>query len=283
MKDLDTIKALAEQLPAELKANALELIEVMGATLEGIGDKPIEWRADTAKVIQGTSDRSKLPKGTPIGAIIVGEDIIPQPAKLIPIRMWDGRQYWDPDQNVAKILCSSPDAKIGYIGYHCNECPHSKWEEGKSACSKIKHVAVITADLSKIFIINFAKTNYAVGNEWKSMMEKAKVLPFKRYYEIKTETHKQYKNVEAMTVTPVAERVPEELFPFLQGLFDRFGADREEHLKTFHEFALKRAANNKALTYQDGAAPSGALAAPVDVEASEVTAEQSNMSAKYTL
>ena len=282
MKNLENIKALAEKLPKDVKANALALIDRMGTTIEGISDKPIEWKPELAKIIQGTSDRSKLPKGTPVGAIMVGENVIEQPRRVIPIRMWDGRQYWSPDQNEAKMICSSPDAKVGYIGYVCDECPHSKWVDGKSDCSRIKQVAVVNSDLSNFFIINFAKTNYINGKDWAGLMSKAMVQPYKRMYDLQTETHKEYKNVEIMTVSSTTDRTPTEYYDFLQALFDQFSADREAYLVAFHAMSLERGKANQAkLLENQQSVP--ALSETITVDSTAATETQTSAAAKYEL
>ncbi len=287
MKNLEQIKELAEKLPKDLKANAVALIERMGTSIEGIGDNPIEWRPDLLKILQGTSDRAKYGKSVPIGAMIAGEDVLDQPLDVYPIRAWKARQYWSPDQTEAKMLCSSPNAVMGYIGNVCKECPHAVWKEGEgSDCSSVIQVAVITTDLSKFFIINFSKTAYVTGTAWMSTMSKALVLPYKRVYALTTETHKQYKNVEALVVTahkPSDKKTPDEVLPFLDALFQRFTADREEHLNSFMQLATTRGqkAANERLAYQTEDTP--ALTQTVDVEVAEVSGGQATLAQKYSM
>ena len=292
MKNLEQIKLLADKLPKEVKANALALVDRMGTVIEGIGDNPIEWRPEILKILQGTSDRAKYGKNVPIGSIIVGEDVLEQPLDIYPIRAWKARQYWSPDQNEAKMLCSSPNAVMGYIGNVCKECPHSKWEEGKgSECSQVIQVAVITSDLSKFFIVNFSKTAYVTGTSWMTTMSKAGVLPYKRVYTLSTETHKQYKNVETLVVTshkPSDKRTPDECIPFLDALFAKFTADRTEHLEAFMQLAEargKQVENNK-LTYQgdgDQAALPAAVGTAVEVEVAEASGDQTVLAQKYSM
>ncbi len=170
--DLTKLKDLAAGLPEAYKANAEALIARMDEVIDGIGDEPVKWRAGTVKLFQAVSDRTKAPKGTQIGDLILGENVLKTPFGVIPMRSWDARQYWSPDQNEAKMLCSSPDAELGYIGLKCRECPHSKFDEEakKTECNKIKVVMVLAADCSDIFLINFAKTGYKTGGEWQQNM-----------------------------------------------------------------------------------------------------------------
>ena len=234
------IKAL-EKLPKEVKGNAEALVHKMAEKIEGIGDEAIGWTPPTLKIVQAVSARSKLPKGTGIGDLILGEQILQKPVNAIPLRLWDTRQYWSPDQTEAKLLCSSHDAVIGYIGKYCKDCEFAKYDEEakKSPCNKSKTVLTITADLSQIFLINFSKTNYANGLDWISLMKKAGVSPYKRTYALKSQTSQKYKNVESILVDPVGT-TPDTYYAFLDALFEKFNLDRKLFLEEFHKSVLER-------------------------------------------
>ncbi|MNK09941.1 hypothetical protein D3C87_279500 [compost metagenome] len=256
--NLENLKTLAKDLPTPYKENAEALIERMEAVVEGIGDEVIKWRIPLAKLLQPTSDRSKLPKGVAAGDILIGEEKQEQPLAVIPLRTGNIRQYWSPDQNEAKMLCSSPDAKLGYIGVNCNDCPHSKFNEEtrKSECSKVKQVIVIKEDLSDIFMLNFAKTNYAIGTEWEGMMKKAGVAPYRRVYSLSAETNKKYKTIESFVVetrTGDAKAPNDAVVPFLTELFNIIGVERKESLDKFYEIVQARKQDNPALTNSSSA------------------------------
>jgi hypothetical protein len=276
---LEELKKLADTLPKAVKANASALVELMGQKIEGIGDQAVEWRPPTARVVQPSSDRSKLPKGTPIGAIMLGEHVAEQPIKVVPIRMWDSRQMWSPDKDEARLLCSSPDGVLGYIGKYCKECEFAKFdkETNRSACNKTKTVLAITADLSKVFVVNFTKTNYANGREWADLMKKALVAPFKRQYSLKTETNAKFKNVESLKVETNNESTPTEHLPFLDVLFAKIGEDRDAYRKKFYEIVTARKQDQNLLT--DSSSGQESLPAPEAVPSSE----QATMAKKYSL
>lgn len=280
---LSNIEALAQKLPASVKANALELVKRMGEEIEGIGDEPIKWRPENLKVVQATSDRSKLPRGAAIGAIIIGENVAKQPQKVIPLRAWDSRQYWSPDKDEARLLCSSPDAVVGYIGKECKNCEFGKFdsEAGRSACNKGKTVLSISDDLSTIFVTNFTKTNYANGKDWAGLMRKAGVAPYRRIYEMKTETSKKYKNVEALLVETQNESTPKEHIDFLEALFAKVGADREEHLAAFREMLSNRKQDHVLLAASAGGGHTDVPQLTTDV--AQETVEQTGMAKKYTM
>lgn len=264
MKNLEKLAELATALPAEYKEVAELLVERMGEVIEGIGDRPVEWRAELLKTVQGTSDRSKLPKGAAIGSMILGEDVLEQPFPVIPLRSWTSRQYWDPNPDNAKMLCNSPDGQHGYMFGECRGCQFSKFseEENKSQCNKTVTVLAIDGKLSKVFTVNFSKSNYANGTDWLNLQKKAGVAPYKRFYNMATETSKKSKNVEVMTLAPGGS-VAKELLPFLEELFKLVGDDRKVALETYYKMIEERKKNAPALE-----APAGVVLLAASSESS---------------
>jgi len=270
--DLENLKTLAAALPDDVKANALALVEEMGTVIEGIGDDPVPWKPSFLRLVQGTTDRSSLPKGTGIGEFVIGEKKVDQPLEIIPLRFWDARQYWDPDQTNAKMLCNSPDAKKGYYGQDCKSCEYGKWKEegGGSDCNKIKSGMFITSDLRTLFTINFAKSSYKAGMELEGFMKKAGVLPYRRTYGLTNTPSATAKNVEIFKVEllPEAKRnTPMDRVDFLKAIFEAIGGDRKAMLDKFYELALVRKDNNPLLGNSAGASDSNLVIEGTTVQA----------------
>jgi hypothetical protein len=244
MQNFDNLKAQAESLPETVRQNALALIEVMGTPVEGIGDNPTPWRPPYLRLVQGTTDRGSIPKGTGIGEFVLGEEKLERPFPFIPVRIWDSRQYWDPDQTSSKILCSSPDAKTGFMFGECRTCPYSQWVDGEgSACGKGKNIIAISSDLSRIFTVSFFKSNFKVGNELETLMKKAAVHTYARTYGLNSGTSTTAKNVENFKIEVLGDkerRTPEAHLPFLKELFNMTSADRKMNLDTFYENLAKK-------------------------------------------
>lgn len=275
--------SLANDLPEGQAAQALELLERMSATIEGIGDGDIEWKPPILKVVQATTDRSSLPKGTAIGDMVIGDEKMESPLRVIPLRLWDSRQMWSPDKDDNRILCWSPDAVLGMTGVACRTCPNQVFDtvENKVACTKNKTFLVITEDLRHIFQVNFAKTNYSNGMEWQGLLKKAGVATHRRSYELHTEASKKSKNVEALIATPVSlpeGNVAPELRPFLEGLFNQISTDRKAHLNDFKEMAGVRAEQAR-LSAPEAESQVGLIEGKVE----EPTAEQAATATKYSL
>lgn len=274
--DFTNLKAIAEKLSDTYKANALALIERMEEVVEGIGDEPVKWKPSNLKLMQGTTDRSSAPRDARIGDFILGENTVGRPLKFIPIRIWDGRQMWSPDPNESKLLCSSPDAKVGYIGMQCSQCPHAVFDEvaKKSECGRTKNAIAITSDLSDIFIIGFAKTNYKTGSDLVTAAKKAGVTLYRRVYGLSSETNKNYKNVENFTLEKLSdtERVTSpEILDFLKELFDLIGDDRKESIDAFYKSVEARRKDTPQLLASPGAGDANTILLTSDAPADEVS------------
>ncbi len=72
--NLDSLQALVEKLPKDAKEKAEALLARMGEVIEGIGDEPIRWKPSMLRLVQGTTDRTTIPKGTAIGDMLLGEE-----------------------------------------------------------------------------------------------------------------------------------------------------------------------------------------------------------------
>jgi hypothetical protein len=231
----------------------------MGEIIEGLSDKPVEWRPSTLKLVQATTDRSKLPKGATIGSLILGETIIKTPLKVIPLRVYTTRQMWNPDPAAASMVCSSPDGITGFRYGACKVCPNALFDEveKKSACNKTITVVSVAEDLSAIFYTNFSKTNYANGLDWQGLMKKAGVSPYKRIYEINSTTSPKVKNVEILKIEPVMVNsspavISDRVLPFVEELFRLSGDDRKATLENFYEYIEnKKDASQLMLTEAD--------------------------------
>lgn len=290
--DVSNLQILVAELPEELRDNAANLLEEMGGAIEGIGDEAVEWKPPFLRLVQGTTDRRTLPKGANIGSFVLGENLLDNPMKFIPLRMWTGRQYWNPDPNVNKMICYSPDAKLGMLG-NCRGCVHSAWVEGEgSACSQHKTLLAITADFSKVFSITFSKSSYKVGTELENAMKKAGVAIYGRTYGLASEPNPNAKNTEIFKLEILddkARKTPLPALPFLKELFSTIDRDRKKMLEVYYEGAEARAEKLRlasstapALEGPNGGANEGSVET-TEITVSTPEAQPSSMSKKYTL
>ncbi len=281
--NVDNLIPLANELPDEVRQNALDLLERMSSTLEGIGDGDIEWKPPILRVLQATSDRSGLAKGISIGDMVLGDEKLDAPFPVIPLRLWDSRTMWSPDKDDTRILCWSPDAILGVTGVACKGCKHQVFDpvENKVDCSKSKTFLVMSADFRHIFQINFSKTNYVNGMDWTTLLKKAGVATHRRMYTLHTEPSKKSKNVEALLAVPVSlpeGNVPVEYRAFLEALFMQVSEDRKAHLEDFRVIASTRAEQTR-LSGPSEESSQGLIEGTVEAPSTE----QAEQAQKYTL
>ena len=277
MKNLENLSNLISSLPEDVRENAENLVQRMGEVIEGISDKPIEFRPPNLKVVQGTSDRSALPKGATIGSLVIGEEILETPYTVYPIMSWTSRQKWNPDPEISNLECQSPDGEVGFRYGSCKDCVYKDFdkENNKPQCNKTSTFLVLSADFKYLFQINFSKTNYANGQDWIKAMKTAGVSPYKRSYRLKTETSSKSKNVEILVAEAYAgNKSSEEVLPFLTALYTQAAADRKTGPASFHEYIKNKATDQvKLLGHQEG--PSDGV---VLLDAPESGSETSNVS-----
>lgn len=249
------LTTLANDLPSPYKENALALVDSMFSVIEGLSDDDTggEWKIPTLKLVQAMTDRSTLPKNAHIGSLLIGEEVLPQPLKIIPIRSWLSRVLWDKNDLSAKSLCWSPDATMGFQGTVCKTCPRSAWqEEAKTVdCTLSRNFLVMSDDLKYMFKIVFSKTNYKFGTELLDMMKKATVATYKKSYNLSSESGAVSKNVEAL-VPKVGDSVPPALHAFLECVFKTFSEDRKEVLAQFQANAIARRNSSPQLADASG-------------------------------
>lgn len=201
----------AEKLPADLRTSATKMLEVMFSRIDGVDDEPRKWSAPYMKVVQGTTNRAKLPKGTPVGSLLIGDTVEGAPISVIPVMMFGTKAYWHPDQTQNTLICRSPNGELGSTGQECKTCMFAKFDKesgSKSACSSVHNVLVVKSDLSKIFYIQFAKTAYAEGSALKKAMTSAGGS-YMRNYDLQSETHPKYQAVEILTAKPTTPTTQE--------------------------------------------------------------------------
>jgi len=261
------------------KKNALQLLEDMQMEIPGIGDEPVRWRPSFIRVVQGTTDTSKISEKVSVGDIVWGDSAKGTTAKVIPISAFPGRQMWDPDPNKTTMLCSSPDGKIGFRYGECKKCSFSKYDEAakKSACSSNYTFYVLAPDLSSIGQISFSKTSYANGAAWLKVLRRGG-YPYRNAYNLKTTKSTQYKNVSLLE----AEGIPGQIvygegeMEFVHNLYMFFFESREAFLKSWTE---------------EHSNPKPALAGPEEtpqlshtiLDGEETTTEASSEATKYEM
>lgn len=240
---VEKLLPLVDSVPEEYRGNAKALLDTISTPIEGLGDEATEWRAPYLRLLQATSKRAGLPKSAGPGSLILGETVLDGPVGIIPLRFWDNRQYWDSDPANARMLCNSIDAKIGFNGVECARCPKQVWVDGVGAeCNKLVTAMVITEDFKHLFTLNFSKSGYVVGTEWKKKIRQAGCQPYQRIYDLNSETAKKAEifSIKARDVNNPKRAPSVESNAFLKALYDQVTESRNHAVLTFVQAAVAR-------------------------------------------
>lgn len=252
-EDFTKFMGLAQAIEDEgIRNNACSLIERMNEVIEGTGDQPILWQPTIIKVLQSMSNMDNVTDGgAPVsaGSLVAGSHTIPNGLQVIPLNIWQSRSLWNPDKDSTNRLCSSPDAKLGWKHGNCYDCAlGTSKEEGKPpACNKEYSFMVIAEDLSDMFRLTFAKSQYRSGMDWQKEVVNSRTHPYKRVYSLSGDSsvkNKKIKEVKAKLLGPTASRdlpyVTEAYMAFITALYEKQTSDRKAYLLAYHEETNKR-------------------------------------------
>lgn len=264
----DLLKAAAEKLEDEaMRANALALIDRMTTVRQGIGDDVIRWHPTPMRIVQATTDTDSIDGDVRTGDIVYGDHKAPKSPRVYVLRAWDSRAMWNPDLNIKKMMCSSPDGKTGWRFGDCKSCENSKFVDGvPSLCKQQKSFLVVTEDLSDVVVINLSRSSLAIGREWEGKLKKMSVMPFMRIYALTSKKSEKAKAVHLLDPVRTDDYAGDNVAQFLSALFDYFHAERKAELKFFYD-KLAEYKEKKAAEGDDEDAPASSSSS-VDVDVS---------------
>ena len=270
-----SLTELAQKIKNKTKReNALQLLENMQMEIPGIGDTPVRWKPSFIKVVQGTTDTSKFTDKVASGDIVWGDSLKGALTQVIPLTSFQGRQMWDPDPNNVILLCSSPDAKVGFKYGECKKCAFSKFDEAakKSACSLNYTFYVLSPDFKDVGQVSFSKTSYSNGAAWVKLLRQGGGYPYRNMFNLKSKKSTQYKNVNLLEAEGIAGKIPYEEGEqeFVHDLYMFFYNSREEFLKTWDEDHR----TPQALTNQAPAVPQIASSSILEADTSDTVSSE---------
>lgn len=249
-EEFDRFSALANEIKDETKkANALGLLQRMTEVIEGGGDRVITWNPTQVKILQALSNMDNIQgdgkKNPSAGDLVAGGRVLPNGTKVIPLMFYSSRSLWDPNKDNPVKLCNSPDAKSGWKYGDCKACAfgNSK-EEGKAPpCNKEQTFLVVAEDLSDVYRVTFAKSQYRSGMDWGKEITASRTHPYKRTYSLHGEALEKNKKIKVIKakLEDVRQTVATpDVMPFLEALHRKNVDDRKAYLEAYHEATEKR-------------------------------------------
>ena len=250
-EEFDNLSKLAEAIKDDTRrTNALALLGRMQEVIEGVGDRPITWQPKLVKVLQALSKTDDILGNAKPGAIVAGNEVVPNGSEVIPLMTWTSRSMWDPNKDSNRKLCSSPDGKMGFAHGLCQKCPFSRSDEGIPPCNKEQAFLMIRRDFSDMWRLTFHKTQYRDGKDWSDNIKNSRTHPYKRVYALNGadyEKKKQIKTVKASLLDIKDNAIPADELAFLEALYHKQLNDRKIYLERYHEYVESKQGDAPAL------------------------------------
>lgn len=249
-EEFTKLSGLADAIQDETKRkNALELLQRMTEVIEGGNDKVITWMPTQVKILQALSNMDNIqadnPKDVTAGALVAGGRVLKNGTQVIPLMFYSSRSLWDPNKDNAVKLCNSPDAKMGWKYGNCNSCAFGKSEEeGKAPpCNKEQTFLVIAEDLSDVYRVTFAKSQYRSGLDWGKEITASRTDPYKRVFSLHGEALEKNKKIKVIKAKLEDHRqlvASTDVLAFLKALHRKNVDDRKAYLETYHKTTSER-------------------------------------------
>lgn len=213
---------------ARVKIQAL--IEQANPIKLGMEEVVTSWSVPRITLCQPTTNDPKKPEPARPGDIFTSAgQLLEKPLGVIPIYFNEENIMFT--QGEKAPACSAPDAKVGSPFGACVSCVHlpfgkqngGRGKQEKTACQNQIVVALLAADLSQVYVVQFAKTSRGAGSALIALA-KAQPFPWKQSYLLSSQkevgdlgTYYIYKiEPTGKDNTPEAHRIAKSLYELYQ-------------------------------------------------------------------
>jgi hypothetical protein len=175
-------------LSTENKAKVQALIAQANPIKPGMEEMSTTWSVPRIVLCQPTTNDPKKPESARPGDIFTTSgQLLEKPFAFIPLNFNPENIKFKQGEKAPE--CSSPDAKVGSPYGVCAKCPHlplgqqngGRGKQVKTECQNQIVVAVLAADLSQVYLAQFAKTSRGAGSALVALA-KAQPFPWKQSY-----------------------------------------------------------------------------------------------------
>lgn len=174
---MDELVALSTdpKLPAEYQKLVVELVNQASSEKPGMEEVAYGWKIPLVTINQPTTTASARPDTAKLGDIYTSEGkVLERPFPFLVFSLFQENVNF-PEQNSRVPSCVAPDAQLGNTYGKCIECPYlpfglqSAAEQKITSCQNQITAVVATADMSKVYMIRFAKTSRKAGSALQSL------------------------------------------------------------------------------------------------------------------
>lgn len=173
---MDELVALATdpRLPAEYQKTVNELVSQASTEKPGMEEVMVGWKIPLITINQPTTTAAARPDTAKLGDVYTSEGkVLERPFPFLVFSLFQENVCFP--QNAKTPVCSAPDAQLGNTYGKCVECPHLPFglqnaaEQKITDCQNQITAIVATTDMTKVYMVRFAKTSRKAGSALQSL------------------------------------------------------------------------------------------------------------------
>ncbi len=243
---LDALRQLSSDpsLPADVQKAVLMLVDQAAQVKPGMEEVTTRWRIQRIQIAQATSTTAAKPDSAKNGDLYTtAGKLLEKPFGFIPFHFSQENIMFP--MGAKAPSCQSPDAKLGQPFGECQACPNlpfglqnnGKGDQKKTDCQNQIVAVVVAADLSQVYMIQFAKTSRGAGSALISLAGQQQ-FPWKQSYLLETEKgNSELGNFHKYKVSPTGKDNDAHKARVAQALCDLYTAERYRFLADWYRGA----------------------------------------------
>ncbi len=161
-------------MPAQYQKVVAELVNQASTEKPGMEEVVFGWKIPLIQINQPTTTAAAKPDTAKLGDIFTSEGkVLERPFGFLVFSLFQENVNFP--QGAKIPACTAPDAQLGNTYGKCVDCPHLPYgmqgagDQKITDCQNQITVVVATTDLSKVYMIRFAKTSRKAGSALQSL------------------------------------------------------------------------------------------------------------------
>jgi len=259
------------EVSGPVKEKVQALIELANPNKPGMEEINTTWTLPRVSIAQPTTQSAAKPDSAKPGDMFTSAGaLLERPHGIIPLWFHEENIMFKTGEKAPE--CSSMDGKLGSAYGACASCPHlpfgkqngGRGDQKKTECQNQIVVTALSADLSQVYSIQFAKTSRSAGNALISLA-KSHPFPWKQSYLLSTEkkvgdlgTYYIYK------IEPTGKDNAADVLKVAKSLSELFGANRKTAIGDYY---LRAGGASQAAVLAESSVDPAKLAASLNLAA----------------
>lgn len=229
------------QLPVEYQKLVQGLVTQASTEKPGMEEVTLGWKIPRITINQPTTTNAARPEAAKLGDLYTTEGkILERPFPFLVFAMFQENVNFPENSKIP--ACVAPDAQLGSPYGKCVECPHLPYgmqpadEQKVTDCQNQIVAIVASVDMSKVYMIQFAKTSRSAGSALQSLAGAGSV-PWANNYLLSTEKGQGQVAYFKYKVEPTGKQNNEHASRIAQVLCNLYRAERDRGLADHYRAA----------------------------------------------